>query len=107
MDNDGLGKEISETVERVFCRLSGREPPLFPSVNGGDEAQPGGPMALDEKKAEDLDDDANEKERTKSAQKKRSFNDMSTDGGDQGDVANKSEESSALREELGKSPSNK
>ncbi|XP_010268004.1 PREDICTED: uncharacterized protein LOC104605085 [Nelumbo nucifera] len=30
LDNDGLGKEISETVERVFCRLSGREPPLFP-----------------------------------------------------------------------------
>lgn len=29
MDDNGLGKEISETVERVFCRLSGREPPLF------------------------------------------------------------------------------
>ena len=30
LDNNGLGKEISETVEGVFCRLSGREPPLFP-----------------------------------------------------------------------------
>ncbi|KAI8531670.1 hypothetical protein RHMOL_Rhmol11G0154400 [Rhododendron molle] len=30
LDNNGLGKEISETVERVFCRLSGQEPPLFP-----------------------------------------------------------------------------
>ncbi|CAO2832118.1 unnamed protein product [Amaranthus hypochondriacus] len=29
LDDNGLGKEISETVERVFCRLSGREPPLF------------------------------------------------------------------------------
>ncbi|KAK2639274.1 hypothetical protein Ddye_027069 [Dipteronia dyeriana] len=31
--DDGLGKDISETVERVFCRLSGREPPLFPLSN--------------------------------------------------------------------------
>ncbi|GLT77782.1 hypothetical protein SLA2020_493400 [Shorea laevis] len=30
LDNNGLGKEISEMVEKVFCRLSGREPPLFP-----------------------------------------------------------------------------
>lgn len=30
LDNNGLGKEIRETVEKVFCRLSGREPPLFP-----------------------------------------------------------------------------
>ncbi|CAH8330376.1 unnamed protein product [Eruca vesicaria subsp. sativa] len=33
LENDGLGKEINETVERVFCRLSGREPPLFSSSN--------------------------------------------------------------------------
>ncbi|KAB2634674.1 hypothetical protein D8674_041272 [Pyrus ussuriensis x Pyrus communis] len=30
LDNNGLGKEISRTVEGGFCRLSGREPPLFP-----------------------------------------------------------------------------
>ncbi|KAF9618187.1 hypothetical protein IFM89_000656 [Coptis chinensis] len=29
LDNDGIGKEINGTVERVFCRLSGRELPLF------------------------------------------------------------------------------
>lgn len=29
LDSTGLGKEISETVEKVFCRLSGQEPPLF------------------------------------------------------------------------------
>lgn len=30
----GLGKEIGETVEKVFCRLSGLETPLFqPSPN--------------------------------------------------------------------------
>ncbi|KAJ9538259.1 hypothetical protein OSB04_030992 [Centaurea solstitialis] len=33
LDNNGLGREINETVEKVFCRLSGREPPLF-SSNG-------------------------------------------------------------------------
>ncbi|PPD83373.1 hypothetical protein GOBAR_DD19697 [Gossypium barbadense] len=33
LDSNGLGKEISETVERVFCKLSGREPPLFPYSN--------------------------------------------------------------------------
>lgn len=29
LDGNGLGREINETVEKVFCRLSGREPPLF------------------------------------------------------------------------------
>ncbi|KAJ7977865.1 Antigenic heat-stable 120 kDa protein [Quillaja saponaria] len=38
LDNNGLGREISETVERVFCRLSGQEPPLFPIPDG--ETQP-------------------------------------------------------------------
>ncbi|CAN1219539.1 hypothetical protein LINPERPRIM_LOCUS1631 [Linum perenne] len=32
LDNSGLGKEISETVEKVFCRLSGQELPLFPPI---------------------------------------------------------------------------
>ncbi|CAA0834254.1 Unknown protein [Striga hermonthica] len=32
LDQNGLGKEISDTVERVFCQLSGREPPLFPEL---------------------------------------------------------------------------
>ncbi|KAL8188821.1 hypothetical protein R6Q57_029576 [Mikania cordata] len=38
LDSKGLGREINETVEKVFCRLSGTEPPLFAS-NG--ELQPG------------------------------------------------------------------
>ncbi|CAI9103517.1 OLC1v1002015C2 [Oldenlandia corymbosa var. corymbosa] len=33
LDNNGLGKEISETVERVFCRLSGKEAPLYSQNN--------------------------------------------------------------------------
>ncbi|KAI4304256.1 hypothetical protein MLD38_039797 [Melastoma candidum] len=40
LDNNGLGKEINEIVERVFCRLSGKEPPLFPSADL--ESQPNG-----------------------------------------------------------------
>lgn len=32
LDQKGIGKDINETVEKVFCRLSGREPPLFPSI---------------------------------------------------------------------------
>lgn len=30
LDGNGLGKEINEVVEKVFCRLSGRETPLYP-----------------------------------------------------------------------------
>ncbi|KAJ4719346.1 hypothetical protein OWV82_007338 [Melia azedarach] len=63
LDNNGLGKEISETVERVFCRLSGREPPLFPLPT--DEAQPG-----KEKEHE------NEKDGSNSRSRKRSLSEM-------------------------------
>ncbi|KAK9724196.1 hypothetical protein RND81_05G054900 [Saponaria officinalis] len=40
LDDSGLRKEISETVERVFCRLSGREPPLFPASTSEGQQQP-------------------------------------------------------------------
>ncbi|KAL4588433.1 hypothetical protein LXL04_001323 [Taraxacum kok-saghyz] len=40
LDNNGLGREINETVEKVFYRLSGREPPLFPS-NGELQSEKG------------------------------------------------------------------
>ncbi|KAL8130231.1 hypothetical protein V2J09_019386 [Rumex salicifolius] len=61
LEEEGLGKEISETVERVFCRLSGQEPPLFPASSS--EAQP-------EK------DKDKEKENLNSSSKKRNFNEM-------------------------------
>lgn len=32
LDQNGIGKDINETVEKAFCRLSGREPPLFPAI---------------------------------------------------------------------------
>lgn len=64
LDQNGLGKEISDTVERVFCQLSGREPPLLPKMSS--ETQP-----------------EKEKEVAPStSSKKRSFNDMSKDDAD-------------------------
>ena len=71
LDSNGLGKEISETVERVFCKLSGREPPLFPHSN--DERQP-------EKEVEDEKRKGKEKENSNSKSKKRSFGDMNAEG---------------------------
>ncbi|KAK8651561.1 hypothetical protein V6N13_141160 [Hibiscus sabdariffa] len=71
LDNNGPGKEISETVERVFCKLSGREPPLFPNSN--DELQP-------EKQVEDEKRKGKEKENSNSKSKKRSFSDMNARG---------------------------
>ncbi|KAL2464221.1 hypothetical protein Fot_52177 [Forsythia ovata] len=58
LDQNGLGKEISEIVEKVFCQLSGCEPPLFPPSSS--EAQP-------EKEREDT---------PTSSSKKRSFSEM-------------------------------
>lgn len=34
LDDDNLGKEISETVEKVYMKLSGCEPPVPPSPGG-------------------------------------------------------------------------
>ncbi|CAN4083208.1 unnamed protein product [Withania somnifera] len=39
LNNDGIGKEISETVEQVFCRLSGREAPLFKKSGQKEESR--------------------------------------------------------------------
>ncbi|KAK0600914.1 hypothetical protein LWI29_019530 [Acer saccharum] len=70
LNSDGLGKDISETVERVFCRLSGREPPLFPlpNVKGKEKGK--------EKEHE------NEKDNSNSASKKRRYTEMNEEGGD-------------------------
>lgn len=66
LDNNGLGKEISETVERGFCRLSGSEPALFiPSCSGAEQME-------EREKA-----NANS-----SSAKKRKLSDMSLNGED-------------------------
>lgn len=77
LDSNGLGKEISETVERVFCKLSGREPPLFPHPN--DESQPE-KEADDEKGKGKEKENENEKENSNSKSKKRNFSEMNAEG---------------------------
>ncbi|KAI3918996.1 hypothetical protein MKW98_017444 [Papaver atlanticum] len=67
MDDNGLGKEITETVEKVFCRLSGREPPLYPPP---------------ENEKEDLEKENENVTSSKTKKKKkRSFSDMKGKGG--------------------------
>ncbi|XP_022742863.1 uncharacterized protein LOC111294009 [Durio zibethinus] len=72
LDSGGLGKEISETVERVFCKLSGRELPLFPYSN--DEREPEREVEEEKRKGEDK-----EKVNSNSKPKKRSFRDMNAE----------------------------
>ncbi|XP_074282331.1 uncharacterized protein LOC141606880 [Silene latifolia] len=60
LDDSGLGKEINEMVERVFCRLSGREPPLYPASTSEGQQQ---------------EKEQNENEGG-SGSKKRTFNEM-------------------------------
>ena len=75
LDNNGLGKEISETIERVFCRLSGNEPPLFPDPSI--EAQP---SKENEKGKAKEHENGNRKENSGSTSKKRSFADVNSEG---------------------------
>lgn len=70
LDNNGIGKEISETVEQVFCRLSGREAPLFVS-----DFRPQ-PEKGKEKKSGQKEESSREtgKDSSESAVKKRKMN---------------------------------
>lgn len=92
LDNNGLGKEINETVERVFCRLSGREAPLFPISN--DENQ----RDKETHNEKGKENENKNKENSNSASKKRSFNAMNLgEGADE--VGNFSGDPSALSED--------
>lgn len=72
LDNNGLGKEINDTVEKVFCRLSGKEPPLLPPQNGD---VPSVKETENEKgKGKELEDDYH-KDKSHTV-RKRNFNDM-------------------------------
>lgn len=86
LDSNGLGKEISDTVERVYSRLSGGEPPLFPPPTS--ETQPvketeneKGKERLKGKGKGKEKENENEKEGSNSRSKKRSFSDMREEGG--------------------------
>uniref|UniRef100_A0A2P2JXN5 Uncharacterized protein n=1 Tax=Rhizophora mucronata TaxID=61149 RepID=A0A2P2JXN5_RHIMU len=78
LDNNGLGKEISETVEKAYCRLSGREPPLFPLPNA--EAQ--SKKESNNKRVEEKEGESrSQKENSNSVAKKRSYSEMKSEGG--------------------------
>lgn len=111
LDNNGLGNEISGTVERVFCRLSGREPPLFPppedannaiaSVNAnadtsanakasGNDKENGKEKGKTKGKATATASNSHEKEK---APKKRRYSEINAQGqGEENQVAAKSDE---------------
>lgn len=77
VDNNGLGKEISETVERVYCRLNGRElpPPVEPSTS--DTQVPEKEKETIEKKGEKV----KETEMLESLTRKRTFSEMNVQEG--------------------------
>ncbi|XP_048226063.1 uncharacterized protein LOC8269816 isoform X2 [Ricinus communis] len=108
LDSNGLGKEISETVERVFCRLSGREPPLFPVQNAETQLTKENDKKGGEGKEEESE---SQKEKLNSNSKKRSYSEMNMEGrgtelGSQSanEVAGKPSEPALLQESSSKSP---
>lgn len=84
LDNNGMGKEINQTVERVFCKLSGREPPLFPpqdakedvNANAKGKANGKGKAKGKGKEKEKEKEVASEHKEEKSNSKKRSFSEL-------------------------------
>ncbi|KVH93532.1 hypothetical protein Ccrd_004416 [Cynara cardunculus var. scolymus] len=86
LDNNGLGREINETVEKVFCRLSGREPPLFPS-NGEFQSEKGKEKEVEEGKGKEKEIQS-EKDNLDSTSKKRKLAETSKVKDTADDVAN-------------------
>lgn len=71
LDNNGLGKEISEIVEKIYCRLSGVEHPLpLPQ-----------PDSVTHPEKRGTEDKVKEGETSKPSCRKRSFGEMSTQDG--------------------------
>ncbi|ESW16991.1 hypothetical protein PHAVU_007G201000 [Phaseolus vulgaris] len=99
VDNNGLGKEISETVERVFCRLSGQEPPLFPLPNGEPQSEKEAGNKKEKGKGKQKE---NESTNTNTPSKKRSFSEINLEGPDE--TATRFSDPAAVLEGSGKSP---
>lgn len=100
LDNNGLGKEISETVERVFCRLSGQEPPLFPLQNG--EPQPDKEVDSGKEKGKGKQKEkANANANTITPLKKRSYSEINLEADE---TATRSSDPATTLEGSGKSP---
>lgn len=99
VDNNGLGKEISETVERVFCRLSGQEPPLFPLPNGEQQSEKEAGNRKEKGKGKQKE---NEIPNTNTPSKKRSFSEINLEGPDE--TSTRFSDPAAVLEGSGKSP---
>lgn len=76
LDNGGLGKEITETVEKVFCRLSGIDVMPPPASTSGAPQEKQTNMAVEEGQ-KDMEMDASE---PSSSSRKRPFGDISVKG---------------------------
>ncbi|KAM0921716.1 hypothetical protein ACQ4PT_006659 [Festuca glaucescens] len=72
LDNGGLGKEITETVEKVFCRLSGIDAMPPPASTSGAPQEKHTNIALEE-----IEKGASERS---SSSRKRTFADISAKG---------------------------
>lgn len=80
LDQNGIGKDINETVEKVFCRLSGREPPLFPpQVESQSEKEKEETGKETEKEREESK--GKKKGNSDTPLKKRRLHDINTEGG--------------------------
>ncbi|KAG9144852.1 hypothetical protein Leryth_018987 [Lithospermum erythrorhizon] len=101
LDNNGFGKEISETVEKVFCRLSGKEPPLFPSSETQPETLPG--KGKEKEIVETVREEReNEKRNSDSSSKKRKLPETSTELGSTDAVASRSANTTSPLSDSGK-----
>ncbi|KAK4595376.1 hypothetical protein RGQ29_013723 [Quercus rubra] len=80
LDSTGLGKEISEMVEKVFSRLSGREPPLFPLPDGETHTNKEIENEKEKGKGKGWANENKEKENSPSSLKKRSFSELNAGG---------------------------
>lgn len=73
-----MGKEISETVEKVFCKLSGQEPPLYyPQPESQTEEKQG----AESKGKEKVNETEKEKETSETTTKKRKLGEANSEGG--------------------------
>ncbi|XP_050273633.1 uncharacterized protein LOC126716728 isoform X1 [Quercus robur] len=102
LDSNGLGKEISEMVEKVFSRLSGREPPLFPLPDGVTHINKEIENEKEKGKGKEWANENKEKENSPSSLKKRSFSELNAGGACE--AASISGDSPAILEDSSKSP---
>lgn len=102
LDSNGLGKEISEMVEKVFSRLSGREPPLFPLPDGVTHTNKEIENEKEKGKGKEWANENKEKENSPSSLKKRSFSELNAGGACE--AASISGDSPAILEDSSKSP---